>query len=654
MRRKILYIYIAAASLFLPACKKFLDIQPLNKVSATTLLSDISGVKVLMATLYNKMPIEDFSYNPGKMFNYHKDAGSTGFVDLGWSISFYTDESLVTAGSGVGPVNDGYWGYDAVSQVNQLINALPTVTMDKSQRDRLLSEAHFIRAYIYFGLAKRYGGVPLIDTVLTYVAGSDNANLYIPRNTEKETWNFILNECDLAVQNLPATVSAVDGTYRATKWAAYALKSRAALFAASVAKYWNNAPLSGVAVDQNLVGGMTVSDANNYYLQCINASKQIIDNSGKQLYKPSPANKAEAAKNYQDIFQNPANADVEVIFKKGYIDGSVTRLQGHCTDVYFNPAQTNLGYIAYGRFSPALDLVDLYEDYTDDGTGKSATLVTRTDGVENDYITSATVMNVTKPYKSYANLSDIFANKDARMSGAIITPGSTWKGVTIIIQGGLIKKDGSTLIFTDGSETGLDGKTYYSFGASSTTGYSGFRGMGVFDNANYSCTGFSVKKFLQESKTVTGVQFSSTTDYIDFRLAEIYLNYAEATVESGQGDAALAATYLNALRKRAAHTDNIPGTLSNILKERRIELAFEGQRYWDLVRRREFHTLFNGTKRKSLVPVLDCRQPTPNYIFVRSYNYYDQNAGGVTFNPQWYYRAIPGVATNNLIQNPQY
>jgi hypothetical protein len=251
-------------------------------------------------------------------------------------------------------------------------------------------------------------------------------------------------------------------------------------------------------------------------------------------------------------------------------------------------------------------------------------------------------------------LSDIFANKDARMSGAIITPGSTWKGVTIIIQGGLIKKDGSTLIFTDGSETGLDGKTYYSFGASSTTGYSGFRGMGVFDNANYSCTGFSVKKFLQESKTVTGVQFSSTTDYIDFRLAEIYLNYAEATVESGQGDAALAATYLNALRKRAAHTDNIPGTLSNILKERRIELAFEGQRYWDLVRRREFHTLFNGTKRKSLVPVLDCRQPTPNYIFVRSYNYYDQNAGGVTFNPQWYYRAIPGVATNNLIQNPQY
>ena len=66
--------------------------------------------------------------------------------------------------------------------------------------------------------------------------------------------------------------------------------------------------------------------------------------------------------------------------------------------------------------------------------------------------------------------------------------------------------------------------------------------------------------------------------YIDMRLSEIYLNYAEAVVEngSGKGDAALAKKYMNALRKRAAHTDEIPLTLENVLKERRIELAFEG------------------------------------------------------------------------------
>jgi len=653
MRRKILYISIAAASLFLSACTSFLEIEPLDKVPASQLFSDISGVKVVLATLYNKMPMEDFSYNPGKMFNYHKDA-SGSFVDIGWSISAYTDESLLSHGTGVGPVNDGYWDYGAVRQVNQFMETLPTVTMDAAQRNRLRSEAHFIRAYIYFGLAKRYGGVPLITNALDYVAGSDNANLFIPRSTEKATWDFILSECDSATQYLPATVTAQEGTYRATKWAAQALKSRAALFAASVAKYWNNAPLTGDAVDAKLVGGMTIADANVYYNICLASSKEIIDNSGKQLYKATPANRAEAAKNYQDIFQNPATADIEVILKKGYIDGSITRLQGHCTDVYFNPAQTNLGYIAYGRFSPSLDLVDLYEDYTDDGTGKSATLVTRTDGVENDYVTSPTVMDVSKSYKLYANPADIFTNKDARLSGSILVPGSTWKGVTMIMQGGLIKKDGSKLIFTDGSEVGQDGKTYYTYGASSMTAYSGFRGMGVFDNANYSCTGFSLKKFLQEGKNVQGVQFSSTTDYIDFRLAEIYLNYAEASIESGSGDETLAKTYLNALRRRAAHTDQIPATIENILKERRVELAFEGQRYWDLVRRREYHTLFNGSKRKSLVPILDLRQANPQYIFVRAFNYYDQNAGGVTFATKSYYKGIPGVATNKLVQNPQY
>lgn len=77
---------------------------------------------------------------------------------------------------------------------------------------------------------------------------------------------------------------------------------------------------------------------------------------------------------------------------------------------------------------------------------------------------------------------------------------------------------------------------------------------------------------------------SITTPFIDIRLAEIYLNYAEAVVESGKGDQNKAATLLNALRHRAAHKDNIPLTLENVLKERRVELAFEGKRFWDMVR----------------------------------------------------------------------
>src|SRR5690606_19666341 len=95
-----------------------------------------------------------------------------------------------------------------------------------------------------------------------------------PRSTEKETWDFILQEADMAIENLPETFGG--GERRATKWAAYALKSRAALYAASIAKHWDKSPLSGTAVDQKLVG-LEASEADRYYLACIEASEAIMD-----------------------------------------------------------------------------------------------------------------------------------------------------------------------------------------------------------------------------------------------------------------------------------------------------------------------------------------------------------------------------------------
>jgi hypothetical protein len=662
MNKIKLYICVAVTSLYLSACNDFLDLKPLDKVSAEALLSDVNGINLLLANLYNQMPVEDFSYYPDIQFNYHGGGGNAGRIDRGHSTSFYTDESVNTLGrnnaaiSEVGPVNDGFWAYGAIRQVNQFIDDLKIVDLTQTTRDQLISEAHFIRAYYYFGLAKRYGGVPIIDAVQK-IEGGDNSNLYVPRSTEKAVWDFILKECDEAIANLPATRTSGDGLFRATKWAAYALKSRAALHAASIAKFWEKASLAGEATNQKLVGGMTQTDADNYYTQCIEASKAIIENSGKKLYKPAPVDAAEATKNYQDIFQDPANTEIynEVIFLKSYIDGSTTKLQGHSTDAFFNPKQTTLGGKC-GRFSPALDLVDLYEDYTDDGTGKSVPLTTRTDGVEDQYDGQPeTGIDLSKPFKVYDNVTEIFEGKDARLFASIIVPGSKWKDKTIVIQAGLIEKDGSQMIYQEGSSIGNDGETYYSYGAATEINYSGFKnlGSGLQELTDFTTTGFTLKKFLQETKVINGTEYASTTPFIDFRLPEIYLNYAEAVLESGKGDAALAKTLLNDIRKRAAHKDNIDLNLENVLKERRVELAFEGQRYWDLVRRREYHSKFNTIRRKALLPILDLRQPTPKYIFVRADNFNDIR-GTTTFYEKYYYRPIPDVTNNRLVQNPEY
>jgi hypothetical protein len=231
---------------------------------------------------------------------------------------------------------------------------------------------------------------------------------------------------------------------------------------------------------------------------------------------------------------------------------------------------------------------------------------------------------------------------------------STFKGVVINMQGGMVRTNGTPVVYSDNTATGLDGKTYYTYGSANAGGYSGFALLGTAAS-NYSSTGFALRKFLQDTKSVsTPALHGSTQSWIDIRLAEVYLNYAEAVVESGQGDATLARTYLNAIRKRAAHTDQIPATIDNILKERRVELVFEGQRFWDLIRRRDFHLVFNTTRRRSLIPIIDLRQNPPKYLFLRAVNYFDQVVNGRTFNQQSYYLSIPGVASNNLIQNPGY
>jgi hypothetical protein len=147
---------------------------------------------------------------------------------------------------------------------------------------------------------------------------------------------------------------------------------------------------------------------------------------------------------------------------------------------------------------------------------------------------------------------------------------------------------------------------------------------------------------------------SSTIPWIDFRLAEIYLNYAEAVVEngSGYGDRVKAQQYLNDIRHRAALIGNIPLTLENVKKERRVELALENHRMWDLVRWREFHTIFsNRNKRHALLPILDLRESSPKYIFVRVNWVHDEMGGGHTFQSSNYYQQIPNTNINKLVPN---
>lgn len=661
MKKNILSIFSLCALMGLSGCNAFLELEPLDKVSPEQLLETEGGVKALLANIYTMIPMEDFNYRPNNGFN---QRGYDG-VNETTNLAFLTDEATRSDGGvGIGYEGFNYWPYGDIRQVNIFMQnvekAKEAGTISVADADRMTGEAHFARAYMYYGLVKRYGGVPLIDKVQDddYADGGPGA-VAVPRSTELDTWKFVLNECTLAAATLPDATSGSD-LYRVTKWAAYALKSRVALHAASVAKYWNLAPLAGEAVTQKLVGGMTSADADAFYKECIEASKFLIENSGKSLYKPAPATVKEAASNFQALFLNDQNE--EVIFSKAYLNGTTNTNQGHSYAQFNILPQVNPGALKYGRFNPMLEIVDLFEDYTDNGTGKSAKIVTRTDGNEDAYIpnfhnmNNASVVNtlMSVPFVKYNDLYEPFANKDARLLASVVVPGSSYAGTEIIIQGGFIKDNNSYVAYSNES-TQKNGTTYYALGAEGETMFSGFNNVNSGEDANWTATGFGVRKYMPEGESMSPDRLSSTTSYIDMRLAEVYLNYAEAVVENGSGfgDKELAENYLNALRRRAGHTDRISLTLESVLKERRVEMAFEGKRFWDMNRRREFHTEFSNNRiRKALVPMLDLRGAEPKYVFARVNYFGDETRGGRTFQNINYYRGIPNIATNGLVQNP--
>lgn len=102
----------------------------------------------------------------------------------------------------------------------------------------------------------------------------------------------------------------------------------------------------------------------------------------------------------------------------------------------------------------------------------------------------------------------------------------------------------------------------------------------------YQNTGYFIQKYapLKEFQATSGGDpvLMYPNDYIEIRLADTYLMEAEALVRAG-GDLDKAAFYLNKVRARVG-LPPIAATLENIYKERRLELATEGHRFFDLVR----------------------------------------------------------------------
>ncbi|MBP3839298.1 MAG: RagB/SusD family nutrient uptake outer membrane protein [Prevotella sp.] len=146
-----------------------------------------------------------------------------------------------------------------------------------------------------------------------------------------------------------------------------------------------------------------------------------------------------------------------------------------------------------------------------------------------------------------------YLNRDYRFYANILYDGSTYRGHQMEIH----TKDG---------EKGADLKPY---GTSTTAGYT--------------LTGYYMAKFLDESQAIDNNDtYASKQNYIIWRLAEAKLDYAEVCFRLG--DAATALQQVNDIRNRVKMNAKTTIELDDILKERRVEMAFEETTYWDYFR----------------------------------------------------------------------
>ena len=301
MKKVFTYITALFLALSFVSCDKIFDNLEgdLNKMSEDDLTSSEAGLMRLLSVAYQNIPMGAFNTNDQNTL----DATSTHGASYSISIT-------------------GFWSYSQMRAVNKLFNQIQQAydkgAISEQLRDNMLGEAHFIRAYYYFGMVRAYGGVPIIEEPLDdkYDGGEDISGLLFPRKTEKETWDYVLAEFEKAAELLPESFGA--NSYRANKWAAYALEGRVALYAASVSKYWNNAPIdnSYTAVKEKLTY-MESSYANAYYNKCIEACTKVINSGVYSLHGgTSPASVADAKKSLQELFV--ARQNDEFIFGRSY------------------------------------------------------------------------------------------------------------------------------------------------------------------------------------------------------------------------------------------------------------------------------------------------------------------------------------------------
>ncbi len=522
--KKISLYFIIALSIFAMGCQEdFLERRQPAEISLDAFYIDAEDAEMAIVACY--APLQwPYYVSPlmlPDMMSEDAVKGSTyGDNSLDWN------EMIEFKGVTSALVVAWKWRtiFKVVFKCNQVLSYVPEIEMDEIRRNQILGEAYFLRAYSYFESVVSWGNVPIIIEPLE--------NYYITNNTSEEVWAQIVSDLEQAIELLPEKSEwPEDQIGRATRGAALALLGKSFL-------YQGEFPAAETNFEALIESDEYVLPTDFGYafsLEGENGSGSIFELQFAELGEDAVY---DAEGNFISKFQGPRD-----VTGWGFNQGTFTLLN------------------EFGYYSIDNETLDKLSNY-------------RLTGMDFQELAGKVGALSGNQYNSYEELESALAG--------ILTVTELSNSIYVVLRSAFKPTDPRfehTFIFLDETIEGL-----YIDPNIATDHYTGM---------------FNKKAFIADMPDIW--RMAPVNERI-IRLGDIYLMYAEAAVQNG--NSATAKTYLNMVRQRASggsalslddfpnytdgygvqYEDNGEDLLRAIYNERRIELAFEHHRFWDLVR----------------------------------------------------------------------
>ncbi|MBE7171300.1 MAG: RagB/SusD family nutrient uptake outer membrane protein [Williamsia sp.] len=518
-------VLLALLACFVMGCKKdFLDQKTLSAVDETAVFRDSTKSLGMINNIYSNIGI---SFNARRFSNTGLDAA----CDESEPISDPTIYTYRISSGGVNASNadKGLWTtvYQMIRSANIFLKNRDSIPVRASTRDYWTGQVRFLRAWYLFTLLKHCGGIPLIGDKIF----GDDEKIDVPRSSFEECVNYITGELDAAAALLPASYATGDvNQLRVTRGSALAVKARLLLYAAS--PLFNSGARSD---DPNHFISYAAAD-NERWKKAADAAKAVIGLGVYSLYTSS------ATPLYTLFLQNtPVPEHVLVYWQP------VTTANNIYVENSANPQSRSTvnGYVG-AKYFPTQELVDEFD--------------------------MANGLRIQDPASGYPGIGDnMYKNRDPRLGYTVHYNGS------IRNMGSLGDQPVNT--YTGVIPTGNAAATSASI------------------DGIYTSTGTKTGYFRYKMCNNFGVSGGSELyrPWVLMRYAEVLLNAAEASNEYA-GPSAEVYDWLKMIRSRAgiaAGASGLYGLKTGMTKdemreairhERRVELAFEEHRYWDVRR----------------------------------------------------------------------